>query len=72
MKAPSRVKKTGSDRPESDQGALPVSMNKHKLAMNSMNTFTLTGQNVLNIDGYDAVSISSKNASNKSKNAPPA
>lgn len=34
-----------------------------------MNTFTITGQNVLNIDGYDAVSISSKNASNKSKNA---
>ena len=31
------------------------------------NTFTMAGQNVLNIDNYDAISVSSKNNSKSSK-----
>ena len=37
------------------------------MGMRASNTFTMTGQTVLNIDAYDAISVSSKNASNKQK-----
>lgn len=35
--------------------------------MRAANTFAMTGQNILNIDNYDAISVSSRNASNKER-----
>ena len=57
-----------NNRNEAPQDA-PLNNRKkhHNMNMKSINTFTVTGHNILKIDNYDAISVSSKHNSQKER-----
>lgn len=61
------MKKNKEARPIGRLSKPESSNHSHKIAMRTSNTFTMTGQNVLNIENYDAISVSSRNTSQKER-----